>query len=67
MMIHNPRQVLDNETYRQQAHARLDGLIEQAEAELLTGMVEIIADFQRGKITVIRRILNATDKTIAID
>ena len=63
-MIHNQA---DNEMYRNQAHARLDDLIEQATMEQLTGEVLVSLSFQQGVIIVVRRILNATDKTIAID
>ena len=44
------------------AHNRLDELFEQAESDKIYGTVGVEVNFEQGRATTVRRVLNGTDK-----
>jgi hypothetical protein len=51
-----------NSALRQAAHVRLDQLFEWAEREKMYGVLGLEVSFEHGQGTVLRRVLNGTDK-----
>jgi hypothetical protein len=51
-----------NSAFRQTAHERFDGLLDQAEAVQLYGVVGIQAHFEAGQITHVSRKIEGSDK-----